>query len=626
MKDRMLKYVFRSLALVALLLFSTSPMLERNVLAEEGYTIKHFDVNIDVKETNTFHIEETIVCDFYEQRHGIIREIPTKNNIRRLDGSQSSNKIRISNVKVNQDYDTYHENGNYCIQIGSASRYVNGEVTYVISYDYDLGKDPLKNKDELYFNLIGTGWAVPIEDITFTIRMPKAFDASLLGFSYGPYSTVNTVDVNFSVNGTTISGTLNELHRYEGLTVRCELPEGYFVYHKTLWDYLGMALMGLPFVSLIYAYYLWDKFGRDDTIVESLQFYPPEGMNPIEMKLFYDGKVSSTDVTSLIPYLASKGYIAIYDDRPQDQSFLSKIFSNNDYHFEKVREYDGGNAQERRFMAGLFQRGNAVYYEDLYDRFYRTTDAIANAMNKRVDEVFVNRNNRYLVYVLGAISYFILLLKPTIDAGAFQMLFFAPLTVIGAAIFMGFFYYKKKIGYTILALLVGGGLLFFTIPITYFSLQYSINLIVYALGVLALLLTFFFARIMPRRPRRSVELAGQIYGFRRFLETAKKEQLEELVDQDPEYFYDILPYTYVLGISDKWMKQFESISMRQPHYYYGYYYDPYHYHHFMYSSMHSSNQQHHESSSSGGGGGGGGGFSGGGFSGGGSGGGGGHSW
>lgn len=34
--------------------------------------------------------------------------------------------------------------------------------------------------------------------------------------------------------------------------------------------------------------------------------------------------------------------------------------------------------------------------------------------------------------------------------------------------------------------------------------------------------------------------------------------------QDPTYFYNILSYTYVLGVSDKWIKKFESISLQVP--------------------------------------------------------------
>lgn len=37
--------------------------------------------------------------------------------------------------------------------------------------------------------------------------------------------------------------------------------------------------------------------------------------------------------------------------------------------------------------------------------------------------------------------------------------------------------------------------------------------------------------------------------------------------QNPNCFYDILPYTYVLGISDKWIKKFATISLCAPSWY-----------------------------------------------------------
>ena len=45
-------------------------------------------------------------------------------------------------------------------------------------------------------------------------------------------------------------------------------------------------------------------------------------------------------------------------------------------------------------------------------------------------------------------------------------------------------------------------------------------------------------------------------GFRNYLMTAEKNQLDVLVEENPNYFYDILPYTYVLNISDKWISIF----------------------------------------------------------------------
>ena len=62
-------------------------------------------------------------------------------------------------------------------------------------------------------------------------------------------------------------------------------------------------------------------------------------------------------------------------------------------------------------------------------------------------------------------------------------------------------------------------------------------------------------------------MLGKIQGFRTFLETAEKDRLEALVVQNPTYFYDILPYTYILGVSDTWIKKFESITVTPPSWY-----------------------------------------------------------
>ena len=114
-------------------------------------------------------------------------------------------------------------------------------------------------------------------------------------------------------------------------------------------------------------------------------------------------------------------------------------------------------------------------------------------------------------------------------------------------------------------------------------------------------------------------MLGKIQGFKYFLETAEKPKLEELVMREPEYFYNILPYTYVLGVSSKWMKKFEDIALEAPRWYYGYStFDNHSFNRFMnstYSSISTAMSSSPSSSSSGGG-----------FSGGGSGGGGGGSW
>ena len=154
------------------------------------------------------------------------------------------------------------------------------------------------------------------------------------------------------------------------------------------------------------------------------------------------------------------------------------------------------------------------------------------------------------------------------------------------------------------------------------------------LVVISTLVTFTAVVLMRKRTERGARLQGQILGFRDFIETAELEKLNMLVEEDPEYFYNVLPYAYVMGLSDKWAKKFEKIRVNQPDWYYGYNTTSI-YSMLWYSQMFNSCAKSMESSvinsivasaADSGGGSIGGGFGGGGFSGGGFGGGGGGSW
>ena len=137
-----------------------------------------------------------------------------------------------------------------------------------------------------------------------------------------------------------------------------------------------------------------------------------------------------------------------------------------------------------------------------------------------------------------------------------------------------------------------------------------------------MVLLIIFLGIMKKRTEYGTKMLGKIQGFKNFLEMAEKPRLEQLVMEDPEYFYNVLPYTYVLGVSSKWMKKFEDIALEAPVWYYGYTdFSMHTFNTFMNSTYTSiSNAMSSSPSDSGGG------SSGGGFSGGGSGGGGGGSW
>lgn len=610
--------------------------------SSHGYVIDKYDINIIVNENNTFDVTETITAYFNVPKHGIFRTIPLKNEITRLDGSTSTNRTQVTNVSVNNEYTKEIENGNYKLRIGTASHSLTGEQTYVIKYTYNLGEDPVKDYDELYYNIIGNEWDTVIGNITFTITMPKEFDSSKLGFSSGIKGSTDNSKIKYNVNGNKITGNYNGiLGTNEALTVRCELPEGYFVGARLTFNSINYIIYLIPLLFLVIALLLWYKYGRDDQVVETVEFYPPQGFNSLEVGFLYKGKAENQDVTSLLIYLANQGYIKIAEIEKKVLFTKSK-----DFKITKLKEYDGNNVNEQIFLNGLFSKNyksetdsiNEVTSTDLYNNFYITTDKILSNINSKENKnkIFEKSASSKTIFIILMIiaTYCLITIPPFFGYGDSDALLVALLfpgigfTVLFYYVFGGThaIYANGKWNCSSISSKIFGlvwGLGFGGIPWAGLVLpelkQEPVYLIGYGVGLLCILVMVICLKYLPKRTPYGNEILGKLKGFKNFLETAEKEKLEAMVMEDPTYFYNILSYAYVLGVSDKWIKKFESISLQAPSWYDSpNTFDMRTFESFMASTM-TSAQSNMSSSNSGG-------SSGGGSSGGGSGGGGGGSW
>lgn len=564
------------------------------------YVIDKYDVNIIVNENNTFDITEKITAYFNTPKHGVSRTIPLKNNIKRLDGTKSTNYAKISNVSINNTYTTSIKNGNYKLKIGSANKTQIGEQKYVIKYTYNLGKDPIKDYDELYYNIIGNEWDTVIGNIIFTITMPKEFDSSKLGFSSGSIGSTTNNKINYSVSGNTIKGSYNGiLDIGESLTVRCELPEGYFVGAGFTFNLMNYIIYLIPILFLIFSLILWYKFGRDDKIIETVEFYPPKGFNSLEVGFLYKGEAQNRDVTSLLMYLANQGYIKIVET--EEKSLFSKL---KGFKITKLKEYDGNNVNEQIFFNGLFTKKestnstfnkieqetdnciNEVTSTDLYNNFYITMNKIlSNINNKENKNKIFERSassKKIFIILMIIVTYCLITIPPIFAYGELGNLLFALLfpgigfTVLFKMVFgkTQTIYINGKATYSSIGTKIFGivwGLGFGGIPWTFIVLpalkQDQVYLIGYGLGLLCILGMIICLKYLPKRTPYGNEILSKINGFKNFLETVEKDKLETMVMQDPTYFYNILPYTYVLGVSDKWIKNFESIALQSPSWY-----------------------------------------------------------
>jgi len=581
--------------------------------AAYDYNIKSYDIKIIVNEDNTMDITETIGAYFSYNKHGIYRKIPLKNEVVRNDGTKSSNRAVISNIEVSDEFTTSNEGGYKVIKIGDANKYVRGDKTYTISYKYNLGKDPVKDYDELYFNLIGTEWDTSISNITFSITMPKSFDKSKLGFSSGSQSTVGSQNVTYTVNGNTITGQYNgTLSMYQGITVRLELPEGYFVGASSNFDGIALLFALIPVIFALICYFLWNAHGKDDKVIETVEFYPPEGCNSADVAFMYKGHSESKDIVSLLVYLANKGYLRIEEYEEKKSIGKSKSFK-----LVKLKEYDGTDENERLFFDGLFGIKNEVTKSDLYNKFYVVLKSIARSINikENKEKIFEKDSMGKKIIVLAMILITFLsmgglnILQLGDVRGIFWILF-----GLGFGLFTLYVKPSKTAG-----ILTSIGLVLLSFMFNYEEVfMGTMYVIFYIIKNICMVAMIIFLAIMQKRTPYGTEMLGKIKGFKYFLEVAEKPQLEALVAENPEYFYNILPYTYVLGVSKVWMKKFEDIALEAPTWYYGTSrFNTVTFNHFMNTTYASATSAMSSSPSSSGGGG---------SSGGGSGGGGGGSW
>lgn len=616
------------------------------------YVIDKYNVDIIVNENNSLDITENISVYFNKEKHGIVRIIPYKNEISRLNGTNSQVLGQISNIEINDNYTQKKENKSLYLYIGSKEKTKIGSQNYKIKYTYNLGKDVSNDYDELYFNIIGTNWDTVIGNVTFSITMPKDFDSSKLGFSSGPYGSTENDKIIYQLDGNKIIGNYNGiLDINNGITIRCELPEGYFVNEKYEIQIDDLIVFIMPLIFLFISIMTWYFSGKDNKIVETVEFYPPENLNSLEIAYLYKGYVTDEDVISLLIYLACKGYIKISEEE------VNLLFSKQkEIKITYQKDYDGNNINEYLFLQGLFLcknnfnlhnlKDNEVSSVDLYNSFYKTVDKIKDKMNNKENKFTIFKKNslgkrKYIIFMM-IISYLIInlyLLGDISNSLFFDLVFplvgfiFMIKMVFGPTqtIYVNGVPKRSKILTKLFGIVFGllfGGIIWYK-DVFSLLMQNQIFLIEYFLGLICILGMFICFKFMPKRTTYGLKVLGKIKGFKHFLETAEKDKLNLLVNENPSYFYDILPYAYVLGVSNKWIKNFEGIILKAPQWYDSTdNFDYITFSSFINSTMHiaqdSMTSKPYDSSNSGGSSDGG--SSGGGSSGGGSGGGGGSSW
>lgn len=492
------------------------------VLAAE--TIRRFDVAAELRADRQLTITETIEYDFgAAQRHGIFRIIPVSYS---RNGAAYRLHLKVEASTMNGQpvpQKVTHEGSNIRIRLGDPDTYVTGKKTYVIRYSTDRAVNNFDDEGEreLYWNVTGDGWEVPIEASTFRLEGPAVATKSIC-FT-GVYGSTEQDCVMTSSSQTIVGEVTRPLQMREGFTVAVRYPSS-SIADLPLWKVMLQMLVDniwlmLPFVVFFAMYGYWRKYGKDPagrgTIIA--QYEEPRGLPLASLAGLLEQEVSLKSLTATLLDLARRGYMkVIVDGDPASKGWFAKKAT---YRFQKLEK--GSQALELRKLApfeltlfiGLFDGADEVSLEDKKDGSYYTK--IQNARH----EVFQDLKEKKLFHT-----------NPNVVRGIW----------IGIAIAI--------------------------VAVSFFLMAFVQPLFIVT-GILSGLIVAAFGWQMPKKTPEGAIVAEEAEGFKLFLSVTERDRLDftDAPERTPEQFARFLPAAVALGVEEKWAKQFAGIDVKPPY-------------------------------------------------------------
>ena len=512
----MKKTLQRKLFPVVLIIFLALGV--KTVLAEE--LIHKYTTNITINQNSSVDIIETIEYDFGEKRkHGIFRTIP----IKYLTANNNSRKIKINDLSVLMDgerikYKKTKQGRNLKIKIGNANKTITGKHSYQISYTVRGALNYFSEHDELYWNVVGSEWEVPIKQSLAIVNAPQIIKTKCF---QGVYGSLEECAVGKN-NKEEIIFEFRTLQPGEEATIVIGTQKGAIKqmssWQRWLWFLMDNWILFLPMVTLLWGGRRWWRHGRDPkgrgTIIPYYDVV--NNLSVAEASVVMYNKLRSKDISAMIIQLAVKGFIKI------KQARTGKILKHTNYIFYKSEAHKDKNKnnkltnEEKSLLEALFEfgEGEQVSTDNLRDKFYKKISILQR------ESLSAIKNREYLPAKSQYDG------VKLIIVGVLQMILLAVLA-------------------------------------SYFGNVAIIS------GVSSLVILIFFAIFMGHRTKKGVLAKEKLLGLKLYLETAEKDRLKfhNAPAKNPQRFEKLLPYAMIFGVEEEWAEQFKDIYKEQPEWY-----------------------------------------------------------
>lgn len=369
----MMSHRWRSLTLAMSAIALSSVIAAPTAAAAES--IGNYVVTVTLAPDAVMEVNEKIVYDFDGEpdRHGIQRDLVLKDAL--SDGNTQVYGVSVTSVTADGapvPFSTTDNDDFLSVRIGDPNANVSGKVTYDIQYsvtgavkaltaDEAAANSGLSAGDvELYWDVIGDGWGVPISSAVASIHGPAAEVASAC--YYGPAGSTNECMIA-DIQGDLITEPIS-LGAHESLTVVAAYPASAFTSVPKPTIEVPYVVPGYAWIicliSALIAFFAPIVFVRSRRRALSgnaldgapVQFEPPDSVRPAQLQAALDGKVDARGAVATLLDLTARGHLTLSAEEggllrkdsltitrkpgstdalsPWEEAFLNGLFSSSD--------------------------------------------------------------------------------------------------------------------------------------------------------------------------------------------------------------------------------------------------------------------------------------------------------
>lgn len=426
----------------------------------ESWQIESFTSEITINQDTSVSIKEEIVADFGPiQKHGIFRTIPTL-----YSSAGQSKETKIEKIVVTDENGHPHQfsKSNKAqsmeLKIGSPNTFVSGKNTYIISYEVNNVIQSYDGNLELYWNITGSEWEVPILKASAIVKSEHAPITNSACYFGKSGTTDETCETSTSNLSTTFLSP-RPLKFGEDLTIVVGLSSvNNLIFPGAIERAFGFisSNIGYPLalIPTMVMFIIWWKHGRDRSYISETYFYKPDdksqklasvfprislplvyspinGLTPSEVGTLIDERVHIQDIISEITELARLGNIKIYKIGEK------KLFKKQEYAFEKLKKSDDELEAHQKIILkelfntnaikeslqinkkqnqGVYQKeiakkielGNYVFLSALANNFYTSLPKIKDLIYKSLLDKHLLNSNPETTKIKWAVAYLLL--------------------------------------------------------------------------------------------------------------------------------------------------------------------------------------------------------------------------